>query len=208
MLKKQCILWSWMKLASGILLTTYMLLISLKLKVRIPPTAVKFALVFSTAKNISRTGVLRITVRQSWFTKLRLKKDMIQMLRMWNFVQQNFIVHLGCASLATKDTQMATPWVHWVGCGTNNCFSITLKAIPEVLCRVQWGTKRICSTLYEEIRKDFMEEMVHQQSIDEWRGVHQEDMGEGAIVQQWNIFSLEANCRYTIFGSVTTHFIG
>lgn len=62
-------------------------------------------------KAYSRREVLRITRRQSWFTKPRLRKEMIHMLRVWNSIQQNSIVDLGWASVGSRDAQMKSSWV-------------------------------------------------------------------------------------------------
>lgn len=62
-------------------------------------------------KAYSRRGVLRITGRQSWFTKPLLRKEMIHILRVWSSIQHNSIVHPGWASVGSRDAQMKSSWV-------------------------------------------------------------------------------------------------
>ena len=54
------------------------------------------------------------------------------------------------------------------------------------------GHERVCSTFPEEVGRDLREEVVHQWSIEEWAGVHQEAVGEAAVAQVLHTCSLEA----------------
>ena len=87
-------------------------------------------------KAYSRRRVLRITGRQSWFTKPRLRKEMIHILRVWNSIQQNSIVHPGWASVGSRDAQMKSSWV--CGWGEHISRVLFLKEISwNLKCEVQ-----------------------------------------------------------------------